>query len=65
MRSSSPRALGGFTFVSKFVDQATKLSESYLIKVKQDAVDTLRLFGQELVIPTGLCLECSKTDKDE
>ena len=54
MGPMSPPALGGFQHVSKFVDQQTKWKEIFLIKAKSDAVDTLELFNQSLVIPTGL-----------
>ena len=50
-------ALGGFQYVNKFVDQQTKWKEKFLVKAKSDAIDTLKLFNQSLVIPTGLRLE--------
>ena len=53
---SLPR-LGGFQYVSKFVDQQIKWKEIFLIKLKSDAIETLKLFNQSLAIPTGLRLE--------
>ena len=57
MGPMSPLALGGFEYVSKFVDQQTKWKEIFLIKAKSDAIDTLKLFNQSMVIPAGLRLE--------
>ena len=63
MGPMSPPALGGFQYVSKFVDQQTKWKEVFLIKAKSDAIDTLKLFNQSLVIPTGLRLERLRGDR--
>ena len=50
-------------YVSKFADQRTKWKETFLIKAKSDAIDTLKLFNQSLVIPTGLGLERLRGDR--
>ena len=63
MGSMSPPALGGFQYVSKFVNQQTKWKEMFLIKAKSDAIETIKLFNQSLVIPTGLRLECLRGDR--
>ncbi|CAN0453265.1 unnamed protein product, partial [Ectocarpus sp. 12 AP-2014] len=56
-------ALGGFRYVSKFVDEKTKWKEFFLIKTKRDAFKTLRLFNQSLVVPTGFTLDRVRGDK--
>ena len=53
----SPAALGGFRYISKITDQHTKWKEVYVIKSKEDAVDTIKCFVQGLVIPLGLRVE--------
>ena len=35
----------------------------FRIKGKRDTIDTLKLFNQSLVIPTGLCLERLRGDR--
>ena len=54
MGPMSPPALGGFQYVSKFVDQQTTCKEIFLIKTKSDAIETIKLFNRSLVTPTGL-----------
>ena len=58
----SPQALGGYNYVTKFVDQHTKWKELFFIKVKAQTVDYLELF-KGLVIPTGVRLDRLKADK--
>ena len=48
-----PVALGGFKFVSKIIDQFTKWLEVFLLKAKSDVVDSLQLYNQHTVIPSG------------
>ena len=59
----SPPALGGFKYVSKFVDHQTTCKEIFLIKAKSDAIDTVKLFNQSLVTLTGLRLERVRGDR--
>lgn len=63
MGPMTPPALGGFFLVGKCVDQQTRWKQVFLMKSKKDAIYTLRLFVQALVIPTGLRLERLRTDK--
>ena len=63
MKPMSPPALGGFQYVSKFVDQQTEWKQIFIIKAKSDAIDTLKLFNSSLVIPTGLRLERLRGDR--
>ena len=59
----SPPALGGFRYVSKFLDQLTKRNEVFLLKEKNSAVDTVQLYNQAVIIPSGLRLELLRADK--
>ena len=59
----SPPALGGFRYVSKFLDQLTKWNEVFLLKEKNSAVDTVQLYNQAVVISSGLRLERLRADK--
>ena len=56
-------ALGGFKFVSKIIDQFTKWSEVFLLKAKSDVVDSLQLYNQHTVIPSGYRLGRVKGDR--
>ena len=61
----SPPALGGSRYVSKFLDQLTKWNEVFLLKEKNSAVDTVQLYNQTVVIPSGLSLlERLRADKE-
>ena len=59
----SPPALGRFRYVSNFLDQLTKWNEVFLLKEKNSAVDTVQLYNQAVVIPSGLRLERLRADK--
>ena len=63
MRPLSPPALGGFRYVSKFSDQLTKWNEVFLLKEENSAVDTVQLYNQAGVMPSGLRLERLRADK--
>ncbi|CAN0421397.1 unnamed protein product, partial [Scytosiphon promiscuus] len=58
-----PPALGNFKYISKIVDQFSKWSEVYLLKTKADAVDSLQLFNQHVVIPSGYRLARIRGDR--
>ena len=58
----SPQALGGYNNVTKFVDQHTKWKEIFLITKKTRTVDSLELFNESLVIPTGVRLDRLQAD---
>ena len=49
----NPPALGGYTYVTRFVDQLTKWKEIFLIKSKTHTIDSLVLFNKAVVIPSG------------
>ena len=47
----NPVALGGYRYVTKFVDQHTKWKEIFLIKTKTQTIEALELFNKALVVP--------------
>ncbi|CAB1113505.1 unnamed protein product [Ectocarpus sp. CCAP 1310/34] len=57
-----PTALGGFKYVTKFVDQQTKWAEIVLMKDKTCSVDSLALFNKGTVVPTGERIHCLRGD---
>ena len=58
-----PAALGGDSYVTKFVDQHTKWKEIFLIKTKPQALDALELYNKALVIPNNTRLIRLRADK--
>ena len=63
MEPITPVALGGYSYVGKFTEQHSKWKEIYLSKAKSDALTSLVLFQQEVVIPSGNRLQRLRTDK--
>lgn len=59
----TPQALGGYSYVTKFVNQQTKWKEIFFINDKTLTVDSLEMLNKALVIPTGERLVCLKGDK--
>ena len=57
-----PAALGGYSYVTKFVDQHTKW-KIFLIETKPQALDALELHSKALVIPNNTLLIRLKADK--
>lgn len=58
------QALGGFKHATKFVDQQKKWKSIFLVKEKPLTVDSLELYNQTFVIPTGHLFVRVKSDKD-
>ena len=48
-----PAAIGGYSYVTKFVDQHTKWKEIVLIKTKPQALDALKPYNKALAIPNN------------
>ena len=59
----SPEALGGYNYVTKFVDQHTKVEGHLSHQREKQSVDSLEVFNKDLVIPTGVRLDRLKADK--
>lgn len=59
----TPAALGSFIYASKHADQKTKWEGIFLIKAKNNAIDTLSLFVKTLVNPAGIRLDRLRMDK--
>ena len=58
----TPTAKGGYNYVSKFTDEYSRMNVVYLIKTKNEAIDTLTRFVQDIVIPNGFRLERLRSD---
>ena len=58
-----PAALGGDSYVTKFVDQHTKWKEIFLIKTKPQKLHALELYSKALVIPNNSRLVRIRADK--
>lgn len=56
--------LGGYNYVSKFMDHFSRWHEIYLIKSKPKAVDTLHLFNKTVSILLGRRVERLCCDKE-
>ena len=55
--------LGGYHYASKSTDAVTRWKKIHLIKNKHDAVASLNLFNQAVLIPSGSCIQRIPTDK--
>ena len=55
--------LDGFKFVSIIIDQFKMWSAVFLFKAKSDVVDSLQLYNQHTVIPSGYRLGRVKGDR--
>ena len=58
-----PAALGGYSYVTKFVDQHNKWKEIFLVKTKPQALHALELYNKALVIPNNTRLIRLRADK--
>ena len=58
-----PAVLGGYSYVTKFVDQNTKWKEIFVNKTKPQALDSLELSNKALVIPNNTSLIRLRPDK--
>ena len=58
-----PAALGGDSYVTKFVDQHTKWKEIFLIKTKPQTLDALELYNKALVVSNNTRLIRLRADK--
>ena len=58
----NPTAKGGYRYVSKFTDEVSRMNAVYLIKTKDEALDTLIRYNEDIVIPNGFRLEQLRSD---
>lgn len=58
----SPAAKGGYMYISKFSDEFTRFRAFYLIHSKEEAINTLIRFVQDLAIPHGRRVLCLRSD---
>lgn len=47
----TPKAKGGYRYVSKFTDKYTRMNVIYVMKTKNETIDTLTRFAQDIVMP--------------
>ncbi|CAN0079524.1 unnamed protein product [Sphacelaria rigidula] len=59
----APAAMGGYSYVPKITDQHTKYRVVYLAKTNCDALSTIQIFVESVVIPMGLRVQRLRTDK--
>ena len=52
-----PAAKGGYVYASKFTDDFARMNEIFLLKSKDQAVDSLRLYSQTVAVPLGLRIQ--------
>ena len=64
MEQFTPEALGGYKYVSKISDEHTRWTEMYLLKSKDGALHAFQSFVQSMVIPTWVCVERLRADKE-
>ena len=65
MGQFTPEALGGYKYVSKVSDEHTRWTEIYLFKSKDGALHAFQSFVQSMGIPSGVCVERLRADKEE
>eukprot|EP00903_Cladosiphon_okamuranus_P017943 g16510.t1 len=58
----SPTAIGGFNYMAKFTDHASRLKAVFFIAKKNDALASLVNFVQDIAIPLGLRVEYLRSD---
>lgn len=59
----TPAANGGYLYVAKFTDYYTRMKNIFLLKSKAEAVESLHLYNQTVVVPLGLCIQRPRADK--
>ena len=58
-----PAAKGGYVYFSTFTDDFTRMKEIFLLKSKDQAVDSLCLYTQTVAIPLGFRIQRVRADK--
>ncbi|CAB1109566.1 unnamed protein product [Ectocarpus sp. CCAP 1310/34] len=58
----SPSAIGGYNYMAKFTDHATRLKAVYFIAKKGDALSSLVNYVQDVAIPLGLRVQYLHSD---
>ena len=63
MGQLTPKALGGYKYVSKISHEHIRWTEIYLLKSKDGALHAFQSFVQSMVIPSGVRAERLRADK--
>ena len=59
----SPASGAGNSYVTKFIDHYTRLMSVYFLSKKNEAIDTLISYTQDVVIPSGHRLQRLRSDR--
>ena len=59
----SPGSGAGNSYVAKFTDHHTRLKSVYFLSKKNEAIDALINYNQDVVIPSGHRLQCLRSDR--
>ena len=59
----TPAARGEYKYVSKFTDDFSRMKEIFLLKSKNEAVDSLHLYNKTVAVPLGLRIQRLRCDK--
>ena len=58
-----PPAKGGYSYVSKFTDDYSRMKEVYLLRNKSEATESLHEYNMTVVVPLGLRIEIVRCDE--
>ena len=56
------KAIGGYSYIAKYIDHHTRLKAVYFVEKKSDTLHTLCKFVQDLAIPPGLRVQHLRSD---
>ena len=59
----TPPAKGGYSYVSKFTDDYSRMKEVYLLRNKSEAAELLHQYNTTVAVPLGLRIEIVRCDK--
>ena len=63
MGSITPAAKGGYTYISKFTDDFSRMNEIFLLKSKTEAFESLHLYNMTVAVKLGLRIQRLRADK--
>ncbi|CAN0317868.1 unnamed protein product, partial [Scytosiphon promiscuus] len=59
----TPAAKGGYTYISKFTDDFSRMKEVFLLKSKAEAIESLHLYNMTVAVKLGLRIQRLRADK--
>ena len=63
MGSITPAAKGGYTYISKFTDDFSRMKEIFPLKSKTEGIESLHLFNMTVAVKLGLRIQHLRGDK--